>query len=616
MGSIEVSLQFKNNLITIILLMLGLICTSAYTQNIELEEVIVVARRFDTSVASVNVPTEVINEYTIEAIQPIMIQDLLSRMNNIYFANSGPRGSETTMSLRGLYQRYLKVYLDDIDIADPSGAQLAPDLTNLLVNNIGKIELLRGSRGSLYGGDAISGVVNIISNTSHNQFSRVALLYGTYNTSQFSFSSSMPFENGGLTYSIQNYDSDGFSSLDERNGHSEADGHETTSMKIRFENFIGSINFRGSMQMNRSVTEFDDFNSDDTYGNYADKNQLYSQFSLAQQIRDGLDQKIIFNYTEFERNYHTEYFPASYEGKRNSIDYLINNNDQIYFGLNYENETTLTSDNLDRDSSLIGSFLNLNLMIGKLSLEPSLRIDHHSSFGSYPTFALSSSYILDDHWKLRISKSTGYRTPSNYELFAPNVGYGPIGNENLQPEESKSTEIGFNYSNNQIEFGLNLFKTEIDNLILWEYGLGNIQTEDRTTSQGIELNYSYAINQDESFYIKSGWTDARDITQDQLLRVPKTISRISYLNSNFFSMNLFIELARIGQSEDINYFNFPYEREELDSYLLLSSTITYPITESTQFYFKGDNLMDSQYQTIYGYGTPGRSIYIGYMSDL
>jgi len=54
----------------------------------------------------------------------------------------------------------------------------------------------------------------------------------------------------------------------------------------------------------------------------------------------------------------------------------------------------------------------------------------------------------------------------------------------------------------------------------------------------------------------------------------------------------------------------------LDSYLLLSSTITYPITESTQFYFKGDNLMDSQYQTIFGYGTPGRSIYIGYMSDL
>jgi len=88
------------------------------------------------------------------------------------------------------------------------------------------------------------------------------------------------------------------------------------------------------------------------------------------------------------------------------------------------------------------------------------------------------------------------------------------------------------------------------------------------------------------------------------------------LNSNFFSMNFFIELARIGQSEDINYFNFPYEREELDSYLLLSSTITYPITESTQFYLKGDNLMDSQYQTIFGYGTPGRSIYIGYMSDL
>ena len=77
--------------------MLGLICIRAYSQNIELEEVIVVARRFDTSVASVNVPTEVINEDTIEAIQPIMIQDLLSSMNNIYFANSGPRGSETTM---------------------------------------------------------------------------------------------------------------------------------------------------------------------------------------------------------------------------------------------------------------------------------------------------------------------------------------------------------------------------------------------------------------------------------------------------------------------------------------------------------------------------------------
>jgi vitamin B12 transporter len=600
-----------------IFIFLIFICSQQIVAQAQIEEIIVSARRFPTSFNLITVPVEVLNQEEIRSKKSSVISSLLDSFPGIHFANTGPLGSETTVSLRGQYQRYLKVYIDGIELSDPSGAQTAPDLTNLLSFGISRIELIRGSMGSIYGGDAVAGVIDIKTELSSPTLDqqRLFLSFGTYNTYNLGYLISSVGSDGHFSLSLNKLSSEGFSALDKINGNTEKDGHETDSIRLGFSKEIGAFKIRSTLMRNNSMTEYDDFYADDVFGNYTNKKQTYFMTELTS-ADPNPSQLLRFSYSSYDRAYYNEDYPANYQGTRETLEYLANVNSTIVAGIVWDNEKSISSDGLDAGSSTIGAFSNINFNFSKLNLSPSIRIENNSAFGTNSTPSLSLNYLLSDQLKIRSNFSRGYRAPSNYELFAPNVGYGPIGNINLSPEKSTSRDVGVDYTNTFSNFGINLYSLSIKNLIYWEYGLGNTQSDKSSNSKGVELYGAWIPKNNYEIQASFSHTESKDSEGAPLIRVPKNKTRLTLLANELYGHQIQITISHAHKTFGMNYFNFPYEQVKLKNYTLASLQISRELTSKNSYSISLHNVLDAHYQTAYGYGAEGRSIYFTYEADL
>lgn len=597
-----------------------LFCTFLHqlsAQN-EIEEIIVSARRFPTIFNYVTVPVEVLTQEEMQEHHSALIATTLESFPGIHFANTGSLGSETTLSIRGQYQRYLKVYIDGIELSDPSGAQVSPDLTNLLSFGINRIELLRGSMGSMYGSDAISGVIDIRTELTQPESNQQKILatYGSYETFNIGYQLTSIGDNGHISLSLNRFVTEGFSSLDVANGNSEKDGHKTNSIRLGISHDLDNFRFNSALIKNDSITEYDNFDADDTFGNHIEKLQTYFMAELSSRPDKMQSQIIRFTHSNYDRIYHDENYPGDYQGNRATLEYLININNSIVIGAIWETEGAVTSDNLNADSTSLGMFANVNFNLFELNVSPSIRVEKQSSFGTNTTPSLSFSYLIKDGLKLRANLSQGYRPPSNYELYAPDVGYGPIGNINLEPEKSTTKDIGFDYKNERYNFGVNIYSLKINNLIFWEYGLGNTQSNNKAVSKGLELYANWNVSEKLKINFNLSHTESKDSNNLPLIRVPKNKARISINIDDFFHHNFVFMLSHTNKTYDMNYFNYPSEQVRLKNYTLASIQINKNITTKTRYLINLNNIIDEQYQTVYGYGSEGRSIYFGYAVNL
>jgi vitamin B12 transporter len=600
-----------------IFILLVFIFSQQVTAQVQIEEIIVSARRFPTAFNLVAVPVEVLNQEEIRSKQSSVITTLLDSFPGIHFANTGPLGSETTVSLRGQYQRYLKVYVDGIELSDPSGPQAAPDLTNLLSFGISRIELIRGSMGSIYGGDAVAGVIDIKTELSSPTLDqqRLLLSYGSYKTYNLGYLMSSVGNDSHFSLSLNKLSSEGFSALDEINGNTEKDGHETNSIRLGFSKEIAAFKVSSILIRNNSMTEYDDFYADDAFGNHTNKNQTYFMTELAS-ADPTPSQLLRFSHSSYDRAYYNKDYPAKYQGIRETLEYLANINSSMVAGVIWDKEKSVSSDGLDAESSTIGAFSNINFNFSKLNLSPSIRIENHSDFGKNTIPNLSVNYLISNQLKIRSNISRGYRPPSNYELFAPNVGYGPIGNVNLSPEKSTSRDVGIDYTNTFSNFGINLYSLKIKNLIYWEFGLGNTQSDRLSNSKGVELYGSWVPQNNYEIQASFSHTESNDSEGITLIRVPKNKIRLTLLVNDLYKHKVQLTISHAHKTFDMDYFNFPYEQVKLKNYTLASLQISRAITAKNSYSISLNNLLDEHYQTAYGYGSEGRSVYFTYEADL
>ncbi|MGE5432221.1 MAG: TonB-dependent receptor plug domain-containing protein [Syntrophomonadaceae bacterium] len=605
-----------------------------------LSEIVVTAHRTATPIVETASSITVIGEEEIKRSDKVSLPEILGNVPGLSVVRQGGPGGLSSVFMRGANPEQTLFLIDGVAVNDPSSLSNSYDMSNLPLDNIERVEVLRGPQSTLYGSEAMAGVISIFTKKGSGKPKySLSLEGGSYDTykGNASLNGSLGFFDYSLGYS--RYDTKGFSSADERFGNTEKDGNLNNSLFSRIgmklsDNF--SIDFLFSYTKAKTGLDQNEKMGDDpnftynleesvfrTSGSLLSFDGKWKQTISASVMRhishalDGTDSlrpqtssAAYFNGTKINLGWQNEV--KLYE------------NSTLVFGLESDFEKANTEYNSmsiygpfssalsSKMLNTSGAYLEHQLKV-KDALFASLgvRYDYHEKFGSVVTYRIAPAYLISQTGtKLKATYATGFKSPSLYYLYDPTFG-----NPSLRPEKSKGYDLGLEQYilNSKIRAGATFFYNSFSDLIGFDNSFKTINIA-RAEARGWEFflsassiynfnfgfNYSYTISRDKS---------PESIEKDlQLLRRPKNKFGINAGYSlNSTSLNL--EVISVGEREDKDFTLFT--RVPLKSYTLVNLAASYNITPVIKVFGRVDNLLNAKYEEVLFYGTPGRSAYIG-----
>jgi len=599
------------------------------TSSKTMDEVVVTANKFPQKESATGKVVTVITKEQIMQSGGKDFSQLLNEQTGIIVnaATSNP-GQNKLLFLRGATDKYTLILLDGVPLNEPAGVGGSFDLRLLSLDNIERIEILKGSQSTIYGSNAVAGVINIISKKATNkkpQFKGL-LTYGSFNS--FKGNANLSQKMKWLEYDI-NYvynRTDGISEAKDTTGTANFDKDGFTQHAIQT---VVGINITDKLKFS-PYYRFTQFKGGYDADAFIDAPNHYT----ASLVNTGLTGHYIFKTGTLHFNYGYDFTKRDYasqfgdfftKGKFNQaeayVDQHFNKNVQLVAGLDYQ---TYRIDVPDTTNSIISPYASLFLSSNKgLNLELGGRFNHHNQYGNNFTYSFNPSWLIQENVKLFVNITSGFRAPSISELF------GPFGaNPNLKPEKSSTQEAGLqtNLVKKKLEFTVTGFNRTIDNVIIY----GNIGYENRDQQHdfGAELEAGYQVNQQISVKVNYTYVDGhiteklggKDTTFNNLIRRPKN-------NAHFFisykvCSNLFIStsLQLTGKRTD-TYFDpvsFNSVPIDLKGYALLNLYAEYHFPkEKFNFFIDAKNLTDNKkYYEIYGYSVPGFNLTGGFRFQL
>ena len=605
-------------------------------QIFDLGEIVVSATARPTERNRTGASVEVLDSEAILDTQTTRLSDTLERLPGVSATQNGPAGTSAELSIRGSRERYTAVYIDGIKVNDPTSTTGQYGNFGTIANsNVTRVEVLKGSQSALYGGAAVAGVVNIFTlpdaSTPEGISQQAEFLVGSYGTVSGSYALVQKQDQWTLNFGISHFESDGFSAADENNGNTEDDPARET----RF-NFGAAYQFSDQITVGingfatDASSEFDEYAAEPTDGTPDELSKRDSKGLRLYATIDGevWDQDIALSYFRIDRSFDSPTigpdteanggtpYKSDFTGERYRLDYSaatrLSDNVTLTLGGDLTRETAeyanLTSGSEDID--IWGVFAEgVYSPTGDLDITATLRHDDHSSFGGKTTGRLAFAYRASDQLTLRGAAATGYRPPSIDELYGNYPGAYPFeGNPDLTPETSQSIEFGadYNYASGA-RVSATAFLTEIDDLITYQYGFPTSSLENipgTSKRRGIELSGVVPLAAGYELFGSYTYIDAEDATGAQLRRVPKHALVAGLAATITQSLDAQILINHVADRADES-------GQTMGDYTVVNASLSYDLSDRAEAFIRFDNIFDEDYQTIAGYGTAGRSVFVG-----
>ncbi len=589
---------------------LGLTGTAFAQQATDLGTLTLSANRGEsTELARSGVTVEVVTKEDLEQSGETLLADHLARLPGVSVSSNGGIGGLTYMRIRGLSSRYVGVYIDGIDVTDTSAPQIQYDFGTLTTGGISRIEVLKGSQSALYGSEAIGGVVNITTNraTEEGLSQSVEAEYGSYDTRKLGYNLSYLGTRGSFTSSLSYIKTDGYSAADEDDGNDEADGHEATRLSFSGDYALtDTVTLGGAAFWEKSSHDYDEFGPMDgvTHDEKVEGEQ-YGARAFARVETGGVSHEFSAQVFETDRTDTYEGSDTDYLGQRRGLGYEGQTElgaATLTFGADYmreEFEVLSAWGDSEGDYATFGIWAQADWHLNdKLELVTALRHDDHSEFGGKTTGRISLAYLPNPDLTLRASVGTGFRAPSPYELYSTGSG-NPV----LEPETSVSYELGVEQRFGAGYLGAALFRTEITDLIDYNYP-NYVQIDGTSWTQGVELTGGVNLSEALSLAAAYTWTDSEDAqTGDRLSRVPLHDLSLSLDADVTDAFRAGLTVQHVSGLEDAD--------EPLDDYTVANMNLRYALTDQAELYLRVENLFDEDYQVVKGYGTSDRAAYFG-----
>jgi vitamin B12 transporter len=578
-----------------------------------LESVVVYGVRLEQPVTEVGSSVTIITAEEIEALGVDFAVDVLALAPGVTINQNGSFGGSASVRIRGAASEQTLVIIDGVVANDPTSPGGGFNFARLDTANIERIEILRGPQSTLWGSDAIGGVVNIITKRPDQGFGGKI----------FAEAGSFSFLRGGVEIggAKDAYDyrlsaigttTDGISKADEINGNTEKDGFDSATVNGRGGiRLWGDARLEGSFLWNDAEAEFDSF-SFGSEGNVADGDEVSKTTELVGNItllapafNARLDNLLLLGYTEIERTNFSNGLPSfSSEGNRVTLRYQgtfsINERNRIAFGAEQED-----SEANGDDTTIRGLFgLYEWKPITSLTLSAGLRRDDHEHYNGETTGRLALAYNPNDQVTLRGSWGEGYKAPSIFQTnFFCCAAVAP--NADLKPETSEAYDAGITLrsSDGRGEIELTYFNQDTSNLINFSFAVGGYENIAEAKSSGIELLGSYHLAQWAELTAEYSYIDSRDGMGSNLPHVPNHSGNVALIFDPSGPLSGTALVRYNGKEQDPN--------GEVDSWTRVDLSARYALNDRVEFYGRIENLLDEHYQQILGYGTPGLSGSLG-----
>lgn len=628
-----------------------------------MDETVVTATRTAEAQSTLGVATGVVTEKQIEERQARDVREVLRTLPGLNIVSSGGPGSTTSLFTRGGEDNYTKVLIDGVGVNLGGGAY---DFGRLQTENIERIEIVRGPQSALYGSDAISGVINIITKKGagkpalHASTSNGTYLKGDNN---YVGEQSLGFTGGndwiGASLAYARVDDNGFLDVNHDYWNNTFSGridlypkdnldltltgrYEDSKLKFPTESAGDQLSpldpdqntstaawlwtLNTTYQMSEWLEHVILLGYRDNDVDYNDPENLPADafgafFSETEEQRYSVDYHFNVRYPE------TENLKSTFTG---GVEYLDEDYDQktrsIFFGFDSRSHLSENRDNW-------GFYAQEQLSLyDRLHLTAGARYEDNSEFGSEFVPRGSVAYEMKEYGtKFRGAAGKGFKTPTFTENFANGFAEG---NPDLDPEKSVSWEVGVDQAlwGNRLVLGVTYFDQKFDDLIAYvatPAGVPDFENIQQAESRGVELSAS--IYPGAGFTIGGSYTYLNsEVTDDggqggagsifeegqDLLRRPDHTAS-AYVNWAWHALQIRVDGRYVGERDDLNFSTFPGTRVTLDDYFIVNLAAFYTIPWSNQYikelkvFGKVLNLLDEEYEEIVGFSAPDPSFSLG-----
>ncbi|MBW3763019.1 TonB-dependent receptor [Aeromonas jandaei] len=588
----------------------ALLPTAAFAQTtIPINPTLVItANRVEQPVSSVLAPVVVIDRAEIESRQVQSLPELLKTLPGVQIATLGGRGHISSLFIRGTNSNHSLVLMNGRPIA----AMVAgtPDLSQIPLGNIERIEYIRGPRAAVYGSDAIGGVINLITKTSAKNGSETHLKGGA---------GSHGYGQGELR-TVQSLGQK--TDMNMLIGYERTDGFDVVA-NAQQPDRDGFSGRNGQIGLNHAFNDAwsADFNAQG-YDNLTDTDGSTDQSRVQAFQYDGglkfqgkdLISRLEASYGENKlKTWQEVKGEASGEPIHTGLTRLswINSWSGIE-GMNLTGGADWQREEMKSDSRSYGKTFsapdrdNTGLFaVGSyrwqaLLWELSGRTDDNQQYGRHNTWSAASGLDIDENHNVRLSYGTGFKAPTFNQLYYP-------GSENptLKPEESKNLELGLSGRYSAWDWSVNLYRNRIDNLIYCLTSMSYTCNPKNTTADIKGVETEIGIDTGPVHHrLSYDYTRAKDKGNQDLQLLRRAEHKGSWIaETRFDATTLTTELLYVGKRYDNNWAT--NQRVELGAYTLLNLAASYEVTQQFTLGGRIDNLFDRDYAPAYGYASPG-----------
>lgn len=610
---------------------------------LELDEVVVTAGRNPVAAEKVGRAHTVLTGEELEKTQTRYVADALRRVPGVSVSRTGSLGGFTQVRIRGSEANHVLVLIDGVEVSATASGEF--DFGSLQVADIDRIEVIRGPQSALFGSNATAGVIQIITKGGVRNGYKVT--GRTEVGSDKTLLGNVLLQGGGETFDVSASGSirgtDGFN-ISDLGSEKDGDRNLTLNSKARWD-ITEDLHFDGNVRFVDRVTDTDD--QDFTWGapTYAqvidtrskvESTEFFGGAGLTWELFDDrFVQKVRGEITNLEnrgRNNSGDYgndgtrYQTSYQGTLSfDAPQLWDSAHSLTGALEWKRETyqnaypSSTSQAAEQERDLFGTvaeyrgeFFNRAFVTG------AVRYDQNDSFKDTVTYSASGAYLFPNYGtRLHASVGTGVTNPTFFEQF----GFVPssfIGNPNLKPETNFGWDIGIEqkFWDDRAVIDITYFQERLEDEIQTQYTPAfestPVNLNGTSRRKGVEISLGLEVL--ENLYAKASYTylDAKEPSGEQEVRRPPHSASFG-LTYGFHENRgtVFVDAIYNGQMKDFDFSVSPTRRATLSDYININAGADYQVTDNLQIFGRVENLLDQEYEEVYGFNTQGFTAFAG-----
>lgn len=610
--------------------------TGAPPPTSQLDTVVVTATRTPQARKDVLGDVSVIDRQTLESAGQSSLAEVLSHTHSIEYTNNGGPQTVTSLFLRGANSNQTLVLVDGQRINNATNGGAA--LNAIPADSIDHVEILRGAASSLYGADAIGGVINIITRHEADKplsaYSSIG--FGTYGTS--SYNAGLSGASNGWTYSLNS-------------GYQQSHGFDATNSKNFFHNpdkdSYYENNLSGSLgyEWMRGQTVTAQFYQTRVNGGYDNGEPAFNDRSIQKvqgysltsenRLNDIWKSTLRIGSTvDDDRSENapgdllfgdTEDGKTTFRTRQNQ--FLWQNDLQLAAGqkvaLAYEHldqrvegdipnfgNFPVTFGDFTQTQRHVNSYTGVYLGdFGRHHLQASVRDDDNSQFGNHVTGGLTYGFDLTDRIRATVAGNTGFRAPDFNELYWPNDSTF-VGNPNLKPETSRNVEVGLRYLDDNSELGATYYHNKVKNLIVNQavdpsdpFSVFEPFNVSNALLEGVTLTGMHKFGDTR---IRASLDLSNPHNTDTGAQLPQRSDRVLRLSADHRFGSFLLGAEWYGTQDRID----ANTHTRLGGYGLFNLMASYDITRNLQVQVRWNNVLDKDYTLVQGYNTPGSNAFV------